>query len=143
MRRPPIFDTAELAEEAFYDAMRRGDLAAMMALWSTDDEVVCVHPGNARLVGLEAVRAGWESIFSGGGGVAIRTRDLTVSASGVVSIHNLIEQITITGRMGSQVVECVVTNVYVKTVSGWRIVLHHGSPAAEVEPSVPAGTVIH
>lgn len=137
-----MFDTAESVEDAFYDAMRRGDLAAMMDLWSADDEVVCVHPGHARLIGLDAVRAAWESIF-GGGGVSIRTRDRTIHSTGVASIHNLIEQITISGRMGSQVVECIVTNVYVKTVSGWRIVLHHGSQAAEVELSVPAGTVIH
>ena len=35
MRRSPLFDTAESVEEAFYDAMRRADLEAMMALWST------------------------------------------------------------------------------------------------------------
>lgn len=142
MRRTPLFDTAESVEEAFYDAMRRGDLPAMMSLWSSDDEVVCIHPGSARLTGLDAIRASWESIFSGGG-VAVRTRDAVVQSSGVVSVHNLVEQITITGRMGSQVVECVVTNVYAKTAAGWRIVLHHGSPAAEVEPSAPAGAVLH
>ncbi|MCM5570656.1 nuclear transport factor 2 family protein [Burkholderiaceae bacterium FT117] len=142
MRRTPLFDTAESVEEAFYDAMRRGDLPAMMSLWSSDDEVVCIHPGSARLTGLDAIRASWESIFSGGG-VAVRTRDAVVQSSGVVSVHNLVEQVTITGRMGSQVVECVVTNVYAKTAAGWRIVLHHGSPAAEVEPSAPAGAVLH
>ncbi|MBM3409269.1 MAG: nuclear transport factor 2 family protein, partial [Betaproteobacteria bacterium] len=34
---PPPLQTslsAEAVEEAFYDAMRRGDLAAMMALWA-------------------------------------------------------------------------------------------------------------
>lgn len=142
MRRSPLFDTAESVEEAFYDAMRRADLEAMMALWSTEDEVTCIHPGSARVIGLDAIRASWESIFSGGG-VTVRTRDVAVQSSGVVSVHNLIEQITISGRMGSQVVECVVTNVYAKGAAGWRIVLHHGSPAAEAEPSAPAGAVLH
>ena len=142
MRRSPLFDTAESVEEAFYDAMRRGDLEAMMSLWSTEDEITCIHPDSARLSGMDAIRASWESIFSGGG-VAVRTRDATVQSSGVVSVHNLIEQITVSGRMGSQVVECVVTNVYVKTAAGWRILLHHGSPAAEAEPSAPAGAVLH
>ena len=143
MRRAPVFDTAESVEEAFYDAMRSGDLTGMMSLWSTDDDVVCVHPGSGRLVGLDAIRASWESIFSGGG-VAVRTRETVAHDSGVIAVHNLIEQITVTGRMGSQVLECLVTNVYVKTAAGWRIVVHHGSPAAEVEPAAPpAGAVLH
>ena len=57
---PPPLQTplsAEAVEEAFYDAMRRGDLAAMMALWADEDEVICAHPNGPRHVGLEAVRA--------------------------------------------------------------------------------------
>lgn len=142
MRHHPLFDTAESAEEAFYEAMRRGDLEAMMNLWSTEDEVTCIHPASERLCGIDAIRAAWESIFSDGG-VAVRTRDTRIQSSGVISVHNLIEQITVDGRLGRQAVECVVTNVYVKTASGWRMVLHHGSPAAEAQPSTPAGAVLH
>lgn len=142
MRRAPIFDTADSVEEAFYDAMQRGDLPGMMALWSTDDDVVCMHPGSARLVGLDAIRASWEAIFSSGG-VAVRPVQTVAHSSAVISVHSLIEQITVSGRLGSQVVECVVTNVYAKTASGWRIVLHHGSPAADAEPAAPAGAVLH
>ena len=48
--------SAEAVEEAFYDALRRGDFAAMMAVWADDEDVICVHPSGSRHVGIEAVR---------------------------------------------------------------------------------------
>ena len=36
----PLFATPEDAEAAFYDAVARGDLEALMAIWSEDEEVV-------------------------------------------------------------------------------------------------------
>jgi hypothetical protein len=37
--------------------------------------------------------------------------------------------------MGAEIVECIATNVYLKDASGWRIVLHHSSPAGEAAES--------
>jgi ketosteroid isomerase-like protein len=146
MRRAPIHASAESVEEAFYDAMRRGDLAAMMDLWSTEDEVVCIHPSGERLVGLDAVRASWEAILTGGT-IDVRPASICVHASAVVAVHNLIERITVSGQMGRQVLECLATNAYSKTSLGWRMVLHHGSPATEGDSSAasaaPAGSVLH
>ena len=142
MRRAPIFDTAELVEEAFYDAVQRGDLPGMMALWSTDDEVVCVHPGGARLVGLSAIRGAWEGIFANGG-ITVRPCRVVVHTGAVTAVHSLVEQIAVSSPIGNQVVECPVTNVYVKTGLGWRIVLHHGSPGGEVQTAAPADAVLH
>jgi ketosteroid isomerase-like protein len=56
----------EDAEAQFYDALRDGDLERVMAVWADDDDVVCVHPGGTRLVGPQAVRAAFESIFANG-----------------------------------------------------------------------------
>ena len=41
------------------------NLDAMMATWAEDEDIVCIHPGGPRLVGYDAVRAGWEQLFSG------------------------------------------------------------------------------
>ena len=142
MQRAPILDTSESVEERFYDAMRRGDLDAMMALWSTDDEVACVHPGGVRRVGLDAVRASWESILAGGG-IDVRTTPTLTHSSAVIAVHHVVEQIAVVGSGGTQRVECVVTNVYVNGASGWRIVLHHGSPAVDIDPAPPVGAVLH
>ena len=42
---------AEFANEAFYMAFNRRDLAAMEALWSAGHEAVCLHPGWPALIG--------------------------------------------------------------------------------------------
>ena len=47
------FPTAQDAEAAFYEAFETGDLEAMMNVWAEDEEIVCVHPGEARLVGYD------------------------------------------------------------------------------------------
>jgi ketosteroid isomerase-like protein len=145
MRRAPVHASAEATEEAFYDAMRRGDTDALMALWADDEEVACTHPNGARLVGLVAIRASFEQIFSGGG-VAVQAIDRRVHESGLLSVHHLIEQLAVTGQGGAQLVECVATNVFVKTLAGWRMVLHHASPLGEQAAPAQAGsapTVLH
>lgn len=135
MRRA-ILCTADAVEEAFYEAMQRGDLDAMMALWADDEDVVCVHPSSDRIVGLAAVRASWAGIFRHGH-VDIRRSDVRTHTGAVLAIHNVVEQTLSVAPGGVQVVECIATNVYVKQADGWRIMLHHaalrqsGSSAAE------------
>ena len=126
MRRA-ILCTADAVEEAFYEAMQRGDLDAMMALWADDEDVVCVHPSSDRLVGLAAMRASWASIFRHGH-VDIRRSDVHAHTGAVLAIHNVVEQtLAVVPAGGVQVVECVATNVYVKQADGWRIMLHHAA----------------
>ena len=129
MRRA-ILCTADAVEEAFYDAMQRGDLGAMMALWADDEDVLCVHPGSDRFVGLNAVRASWERIFLHGH-VEIRRSDVRAHTGAVLAIHNLVEQtvalVPFGAGTGMQIVECIATNVYVKQAEGWRIMLHHAA----------------
>src|SRR5581483_9640728 len=64
-RTVPIYTTPTDAAVAFYQAFEAKDIEAMMATWAEDEEIVCVHPGGARLVGYDAVRAAWEKLFSG------------------------------------------------------------------------------
>ena len=51
-----IFATPQDCEAAFYEALERSDLEAMMLVWSEDEEVLCVHPGGARVTGLAPLR---------------------------------------------------------------------------------------
>ena len=67
-----VFATPQDAEAAFYDALERLDLDAMMEVWSEDDEIVCIHPGQPRLSGYDAVRAAWQRIFQGGQRLKVR-----------------------------------------------------------------------
>ncbi len=56
-------ERALFANEAFYLAFIRKDVAAMDRLWATSVPVVCIHPGWPALVGREAVMQSWHHIL--------------------------------------------------------------------------------
>ena len=39
--------SADDIEQQFYEALQRGDIDKLMAVWSDDDDIACVHPGGA------------------------------------------------------------------------------------------------
>lgn len=125
------------AEDAYYAALARGDFNAVMALWADDDEVVCVHPGGTRLVGIRAIRNSYAQILSNGP-LRIAVRELRIQPGVMVAVHSLVEQITIAGPRQPRVAQLIATNVYMKGPDGWRIVLHHASPGEAIEQADPA-----
>ncbi|MFC5474626.1 YybH family protein [Paraherbaspirillum soli] len=132
--------SAEETEAAFYDALGRADIEAMMALWADDEDIVCVHPNSPRLVGHAAIRAAFETLFERGG-VHIRTRQLHATHNMSTSIHNLIEEIHQAGDP-PQEMHILTTNVYLKTPRGWCLVLHHASVAPGAAPDEPMSTAM-
>ncbi|MEN9773259.1 MAG: hypothetical protein RL322_329 [Pseudomonadota bacterium] len=140
----PLLSSADAVEEAFYDAMRRGDLQAMMALWSDEEEVICIHPGGPRLIGLDAVRASWESILTAGP-VQIEIASVRAISGAMLCVHNVIERIRMPGRPSSEGVQCIATNVYVKGPRGWRMLIHHAAQTEQTDAPVvpPSGAVLH
>jgi len=120
-------------EAAFYDALQNADLERLMACWADDDEVVCVHPGGARLIGLGAIRSAFEAMFNNGS-VRVRAegvRKIEALGSAVHSVRERVELLTPEGPMEAVV---IATNVYHKTAQGWRLVAHHASPGNAREP---------
>ena len=53
-----ILTSPEDAEEAFYEAISRADLDALMNLWAEDEEIVCIHPGGQPLHGHHLITRG-------------------------------------------------------------------------------------
>jgi uncharacterized protein (TIGR02246 family) len=146
VRRSKLFPTPDDAETAFYEAFERGDLAAMMAVWSQSDSVVCVHPRGPRLVGFDAVRDSWTQIFAGGNTqLKIRAQEVRRFDGQGVAVHALVETLSAPGQQPTQSVSA--TNVYELTDGGWRMVVHHATPlaepgtAAQQEPSAPPPTL--
>jgi ketosteroid isomerase-like protein len=125
------FPTPQDAEAAFYEALERADLDAMMEVWSEDDEVSCIHPGGPRLTGYEQVRENWTQIFKSGQRLQVHLSDQVIVSGVMFSVHSLHENILVRGEGGTAGVRSVVvaTNVFMRAGSGWRMVLHHGSPA--------------
>ena len=134
------------AEAAFYQALEAGNLDAMMEVWAEDEELVCVHPGGARLVGFEQVRASWAKMLGSGQRLQVRIADPVYMQGMMMSVHVLHEIIAVRGQPRPQAVAA--TNVYLRTASGWRMVAHHASPVPQatqrpVESSEAAPKILH
>lgn len=140
-RKKELSGTPADAETAFYDALARADLEALMSLWADDEEIVCIHPGAPRLLGHAEIRASWQAIFEQGG-VHIQPIQLHVMQNMMASTHSVLEQM----RSGDpeQDLHILATNVYIKTPQGWRIAVHHASVAPGRAPiDVRGPTTLH
>ena len=126
--RGKIFPTAQDAENAFYEALERSDLEGMMAVWSEDEEIVCVHPGGPRLSGQDQVRQSWAKIFAGGTGPRVRITQQVAMSGMMIAVHSVHENFSVPGDPRAHV-PVVATNVYLRTAAGWRMIVHHASPA--------------
>lgn len=124
------FPTPQDAEAAFYEALEASDLEAMMGVWADDEEIVCVHPGGPRLSGYDQVREGWAQLFGPGQRFKVQLSSQVVLSSMMLAVHSVHENILVQGEQRPRV-PIAATNVYLRTGNGWRMVLHHGSPAPQ------------
>ncbi len=115
------------ANERFYESLRLGDLDRMIAVWSSREELCCVHPGwEEPLVGRAAVVDSWERIFAHGGKVHVESEDEHVVVAGDTAIAILIEEVY--DGDGVVVGAAQATNVFVREPGGWFMIHHHASP---------------
>jgi len=133
VRTPPIYTTPTDAALAFYHAFEAKDVDAMMATWAEDEEIVCVHPGGTRLVGYDAVRAGWDQLFAGDARLSFRLDQVVMIETVGMAMQSAVEHVTLASD-GSSRGAAVCTNVFLRTPSGWRMVMHHAAPA----PTIPS-----
>ena len=135
---PALADTADEVEAQLYEALQRGDLERLMALWADDDEIVCVHPGGGRVIGAAAIRASFEAIFANGG-IPVRPEQVHRLQQLGFALHHLVERIEVRSALGLQTGWVLTSNLYVKTPAGWRLAAHHASPGMPIEPPPPHG----
>jgi ketosteroid isomerase-like protein len=124
--------TPDDIEVAFYDALRSGSLDKLMVCWADEDEIACIHPGGPRLMGANAIRASFETLFANGGIPATPTHIRRVAAL-ASAVHHVLEQVDVMTPDGSVQAYVIATNVYHKTAQGWRLVVHHASPGMQDE----------
>ncbi|WP_198970286.1 YybH family protein [Xylophilus sp. ASV27] len=137
LRAASLGGTADDVEAQFYEALQKGDITQLMACWADEDEIVCVHPGGPRLVGVGQIRAAFETLFSHGT-LRVRTEGVRRIEAMASAVHTLVERIELESPGGRQEVCVVSTNVYHKTAQGWRMVAHHASPGTEQEAQAMA-----
>lgn len=119
------FSTPEEAETAFYDAIERADMALLDAVWSKEDNIVCVHPGAMRIEGRAAVMESFEQMFSQAPILDFSIVDTLYTGNDSLAVHLVREEIALDGQVVSIMVS---TNIYQKEQGSWRMLLHHASP---------------
>ena len=132
-KSPPFDGTSpDDIEAAFYEALQHADIDKLMACWADEDDMVCVHPGGARLLGAGAIRAAFEMMFANGSIQARAEKVHRVESLGA-SVHSVLERIEVLTEEGPRHAYVIATNVYQKTPLGWRMVAHHASPGTPQE----------
>lgn len=148
MRKPknPLTDNgnADELEASFYDALQSGDVEKLMACWADEDDIVCVHPGGARVVGAAYIRASFEIMFANGTIRAFAEKVRKVESIGA-SVHSVLQRIEVRTEAGPRHAYVIATNVYHKTAQGWRMVAHHASPGtpSEMQEVADVPQVLH
>ncbi|SFC08067.1 Ketosteroid isomerase homolog [Polaromonas sp. OV174] len=136
MRKPTVPPAspgnADAIEAAFYEALQSGDIEKLMACWGDEDDIVCVHPGGARLVGAAAIRSSFDAMFANG---SIRAEPVKVRKVQTLnaSVHSVLERIEVLAGDGLHHAYVIATNVYYQTAQGWRMMAHHASPGTSHE----------
>lgn len=113
------------ANEAFYRAMRTGDLAAMDALWSHARRVSCIHPNCPAIFGREAVMESWRVILE---------------LHEPPQVHAIAPRPILTGRTAIVLcredlghIELMASNAFVREADRWRMVNHQAAPIPGTE----------
>jgi ketosteroid isomerase-like protein len=133
----PPYTTADEVETAFYQAIERGDLEALMALWADDDEITCIHPSGQRTLGHTAIRQSWQHVFKNGVQLRIQLAQQARWSNALIEIHHLTETFFV-GRENKPHGPILATNIYIRTANGWRLLAHHASNSNDpVEPANP------
>ena len=143
-KAPAPLASPDDTEQQFYEALQRGDIERLMAVWADDEDISCVHPSGPRVIGAAAIRAAFESIFANG---AINAHPEKVRRVHTMdcAVHSVLEHIHLLTAEGPQSGFVVATNVYVKGAHGWRLVAHHASPGStrEAQEIVEAASTLH
>lgn len=125
-----IFASAEDVEAAFYEAIAQANLEALMNVWADDEEIVCIHPTGQRLRGAAAIRESWRAIFANNPQLTVRITRSVRWNSMLLTVHNVIETLYL-GNEPTPHGPMLATNVFQRGASGWRLLAHHSSTAAE------------
>jgi ketosteroid isomerase-like protein len=125
-----IYTSAEEAEDAFYEAIGRGDLDAIMQVWSDEEEIVCIHPTGQRLTGSTAIRESWQTIFSTNANLTVHAQRAICWQSAIIAVHSVTEVLFV-GDDPTPHGPVLSTNVFQRSANGWRLISRHTSTGVE------------
>lgn len=119
------------ANENFYLAFESLDIKRMEAVWASDGEIQCGHPGWRILRGWKAVMESWRRIFENTPQIQFMLSDVTVEVRGGLAWVTLYENLNSVVEGQNVAATILTTNIFRKDPEGWRMVHHHGSSVAQ------------
>ncbi|MEC9423762.1 MAG: nuclear transport factor 2 family protein [Nitrospinota bacterium] len=129
----PDQDSAITANEKFYKAFNARDLSAMKEIWSSHQNVTCVHPGWSPLNGFEPIIDSWQGIFKNSGNMDIQISDINMLTSNDLAWVSCVEKLYTIASHGVLASKVFSTNLFKLNKDGWKMIMHHASPM----PSMP------
>ena len=125
--------TPDEVEAAFYEALQSADIEKLMACWADEDDILCIHPGGPRVVGMGASRAAFDAMFGHEGSIQVHPESIRRVDTLTAAVHCVLERIEVMTSEGPAKAYVLATNVFHKTPQGWRLVVHHASPGSQDE----------
>ena len=117
------------ANQQFYEAFERLDIARMDRIWAHQEYVTCIHPGWTLQVGWPAVRDSWVLIFNNTFSMSFDLTEIQIQVAGdlawVICTENITAQQSADEQQESRV---LATNLFERMEGQWKIIHHHGSP---------------
>ena len=126
-------DSAITANEKFYKAFNARDLSAMKEIWSSHQNVTCVHPGWSPLNGFEPIIDSWQGIFKNSGNMDIQISDINMLTSNDLAWVSCVEKLYTIASHGVLASQVFSTNLFKLNQDEWKMIMHHASPL----PSMP------
>ena len=123
------FKSPAEAEAAFYEAIERCDMRALDEVWSSDENIVCIHPGSSRIEGREDVLQSFSDLFEAAPTLNFSIVDALHTGNEGLAVHLVREEIELDGEVVSVMVS---TNIYQVEEGSWRMLLHHASHEPDV-----------
>ena len=121
-------DSAIKANEKFYRAFNARDLDAMKEIWSSHQNVTCVHPGWNPLNGFEPIMDSWQGIFKNSGNMDIQISDINMLTSNDLAWVSCVEKLYTIASHGVLASKVFSTNLFKLNQDGWKMIMHHASP---------------
>jgi uncharacterized protein (TIGR02246 family) len=114
--------------QTFYDAFSQRDLGKMSLLWWQGSTSACVHPGGRLLMGWDAIRASWESIFQNTNSLEIDVEIIKIEVDRSLAYAIVLETVLQSSQGRNLKAQSIATNLFQKMAQKWYLVQHHGSP---------------
>ena len=104
--------------EDFYRAFESLDLARMEAIWATDREIQCGHPGWRILRGWKRVMESWRQIFENTPQIRFMLTDVAVEVRGELAWVTLYENLNSSLEGQNVAATILTTNIFRKGADG-------------------------